>query len=153
MQTVTLDQLRATVQAGGVKGVTLVGQGGGFYLQVATRAGHQAVLAKARTTEPRRFGNPATAMMVMKDLGIGVAQVEISRWEPGQQDIAPQNRDQRSSAMREAHQAAAHLKELAAELQQAIDDPRPSLSTQDVFAALEADAKHDGKPARRQAGR
>lgn len=153
MQTLTLDQLRATVQAGGVKGVTLVGQGGGFYLQVATRAGNQTVLAKARTTDPRRFGNPASAMMVMKDLGIGVAQVEISRWEPGQQDIAPQSRDQRASAMREAHQAAAHMKELAAELQAAIDDPRPSLSTQDVFAALEADALNDDKPTRRRAAR
>lgn len=153
MQTVTLDQLRITVQAGGVKAVTLTGQGGGFYLQVATRAGHQAVLAKARTTEPRRFGNPASAMMVMKELGIGVAQVEISRWEPGQQDISPQNRDQRASAMREAHQAAAHMKQLAADLEAAVVDPRPSLSTQDVLSALEADALDDGKPAHRRAAR
>jgi hypothetical protein len=149
MQTVTLDQLRATVEAGGVKGVTLSAQGGSFYLQITTRAGHHAVLAKARSTEPRKFGNPTTAIMVMRDLGIGVALIEMSRWDPDQRDIAPQGRDRRASAMREAHQAAAHQKQLAAELQAAIDDPRPSLSTDEMFAALEADALNDAKPAPR----
>jgi len=153
VQTVTLDQLRATVQAGGVKGITLTGQGASFFLQIDTRAGHQAVLAKARSTEPRRFGNPASAMMVMRELGIGVAQVEISRWDPSQQEIAPQSRDSRAQAMREAHQAAAHMRELASELQASIDDPRASLSTQQMLAALQADALNEDKPTRRRTGR
>ena len=63
MHSMTLEQLRATAAAGGVAGVTLKGQGGAFMLRIATRSGQDAVLAKARSTEPRRFGNPASAIV------------------------------------------------------------------------------------------
>ncbi|WP_254661869.1 hypothetical protein [Burkholderia sp. CCA53] len=47
MHTLTLEQLRATTDAGGVAGVTLKAQGGAFYVKVDTRNGDEAVLAKA----------------------------------------------------------------------------------------------------------
>lgn len=119
MQTITLDQLRATVQAGGVKGLTLTGQGSGFYLHVATRAGYQAVLVKSRSAEPRRFGNPVSALMVMKELGIGVAQVEISRWDPDQQEIGPQKVDVRAAASRDAHPGVEQVQEVPGALRAA----------------------------------
>ena len=74
MQSMTLEQLRASASAGGVVGVTLKGQGGGFFLEIATRSGQNAVLSKARSTEPRRFGNPASALVVLRGVGIAVAQ-------------------------------------------------------------------------------
>ena len=57
-----------------IAGVTLKGQGGAFMLRIATRSGQDAVLAKARSTEPRRFGNPASAMILLREVGIAVAR-------------------------------------------------------------------------------
>jgi len=62
MHSMTLEQLRAAAAAGDVAGVTLKGEGGAFLLRIATRSGQDVVLSKARSTEPRRFGNPASAM-------------------------------------------------------------------------------------------
>ena len=41
--------------------------------------------------------------------------------------------------MRKAHQAAAYSKWLATEIQEAIDDPRPNLSHDDVMTEMDAD--------------
>ncbi len=38
-------------------GITLKGKGGGFLIEIATRSGQDAFPSKARSTEPRRFGN------------------------------------------------------------------------------------------------
>lgn len=58
MHSMTLEQLRTTARSGGVASVTLKGQGGGFVVEIATRSGQDAILSKARSTEPRFFGNP-----------------------------------------------------------------------------------------------
>ena len=39
MQSMTIEQLRAVSDAGGVEGVILKGQGGVFFVQIATRSG------------------------------------------------------------------------------------------------------------------
>ena len=41
MQSITLDQLRATASAGGVVGVTLKASGSGFFMEIATRSGQE----------------------------------------------------------------------------------------------------------------
>ena len=68
MQTMTLDQLRAAASAGGVAGVTLKGMGAGFFIEIDTRSGHGVVLSKARGSEPRRFGNPTSALVLLREL-------------------------------------------------------------------------------------
>lgn len=125
MQSMTIEQLRATVGAGGVTGVTLKGQGGGFFVEIATRSGQDAMLVKARSTEPRRFGNPTSALIVLRDVGIDVAQLDATNWNPDQKDMS-RSRQSRAAAMREAHEAAAYNQWLAAEIQEAIDDPAPA---------------------------
>jgi len=79
MQSMTLEQLRATVSAGGLVGGTLKGHGGGFFLEIATRSGHDAILSKACSTEWRRFGNPTSALVVLRDLGITVVRLDSTR--------------------------------------------------------------------------
>lgn len=138
MQSMTLEQLRATVSAGGIVGVTLKGEGGGFFLEIATRSGQEVVLSKARSVEPRRFGNPTSALVVLRDIGITVAQLDTTHWNPGQKDMS-QSRQNRAQAMREAHEAAAYTKWLAAEIQESIDDPRPSIPHNEVMAEMDAD--------------
>lgn len=152
MQSMTLEQLRAASDAGGVSGVTLKGKGGAFLVQIDTRSGGGAVLAKARSTEPRRFGNPAAALNVLRDIGITIGQFDASEWNPEEKEPAAGIRG-RAAALREAHQSAAYNKWLAAEIQDAIDDPRPSIPHDEVMAEMDADiaalaAEH--KPARRK---
>ncbi len=55
MQNMTLGQLRAAHESGGVSGVTLKARGGGFFVEIATRNQSGILLAKARSVEPRRF--------------------------------------------------------------------------------------------------
>ena len=137
MQSMTLEQLRATVSAGGVVGVTLKGQGSGFFMEIATRSGQDAFLVKARSTEPRRFGSPSSALIVLRGLGIGVAQLDATNWDPDQKEVT-QNRDSRAHAMRQAHEAAAYNQWLAGEIHEAIDDPRPSVPHDEVMARMDA---------------
>lgn len=80
----TLTELRATATAGGIQDVTLIGKGDGFFIEIATRSGQSAVLTKARSTQPRRFGNPATALTVLKEMGITVARIDATHWDPEQ---------------------------------------------------------------------
>jgi len=55
MQTLTLDQLRVATEAGGVSGVTLQAEGGKFFVRIKTANNADAVLARARSDEPRGF--------------------------------------------------------------------------------------------------
>ena len=138
MKSMTLEQLRATASAGGVVGVTLKGQGSGFFMEIATRSGQDAFLVKARSTEPRRFGSPNSALVVLRDIGIAVAKLDATNWNPDQKEVT-QNRDSRAQAMRQAHEAAAYNQWLAGEIQSSIDDPRPSIPHDEVMAEMDAD--------------
>ncbi|MGS0743159.1 antitoxin PaaA2 family protein [Glaciimonas sp. GG7] len=137
MHSMTLEQLRATASAGGVVGVTLKGRGSGFFMEIATRSGNDAVLSKARSSEPRRFGTPNSALIVLREIGIAVAQLDATDWNPDQKEIT-QSRESRAQAMREAHQAAAYSKLLAAEIQESIDDPRQSIAHDEVMTRMDA---------------
>lgn len=137
MQSMTIEQLRAASNAGGVSGVTLKGQGGGFFVQIATRSGTGAVLSLARSTEPRRFGNPLAALNVLRDVGITVGQFDASEYDPEDKEQTTGNKG-RAEAMREAHEAAAYNQWLVAEIQEAIDDPRPSVPHDEVMARMDA---------------
>lgn len=149
MQSMTIEQLRAASDAGGVEGVTLKGQGGVFLVQIATRSGAAALLAKARSNEPRRFGNPIAALNVLRDVGITIGQFDASEWNPAEKEETAGNRG-RADAMRKAHQAAAYTEWLAAEIQEAIDDPRPSIPHDEVMARMNARiARHKAAGAKR----
>ncbi|HRF30069.1 MAG TPA: hypothetical protein PLM02_05610 [Azonexus sp.] len=138
MQSMTIEQLRAASNAGGVSGVTLKGQGGAFLVQIDTLSGSGAVLAKARSTEPRRFGNPLAALNVLRDIGITVGQFDASEYDPAEKELDAGNRG-RADAMRGAHEAAAYNQWLASEIQASIDDPRPSIPHDEVMAEMDAD--------------
>ncbi len=137
MNSMTLEQLRATAYSGGVASVTLKGLGSGFFMEIAMRSGQDAILSKARSTEPRRFGSPSSALVVLRDLGISGAQLDITNWNPDQKDIT-QSRASRAEAMRGAHKAAAYNQWLAVEIQSSIDDPRPSIPHDEVMARMDA---------------
>jgi hypothetical protein len=147
MLNMTLEQLRATASAGGVVSVTLKGEGSGFLMQIATRSGQDVFLVKARSTEPRRFGSPNSAMIVLREMGIVVAQIDATNWNPDQKEVT-QNRDSRAQAMRQAHEAAAYNQWLVNEIQASIDDPRSNLSHDEVMAEMNVDVAASTKKKR-----
>lgn len=137
MQSMTIEQLRVASNAGGVAGVTLKAQGGAFLVEIATRSGFGAVLSKARSTEPRRFGNPLAALNVLRAVGITVGQFDVSEYHPADREPSAGNRG-RADAMREAHEAAAYNQWLNAEIHESIVDPRPSVPHDEVMARMDA---------------
>lgn len=136
MQVMTIEQLRAASDAGGVAGVTLKGEGAAFLVQIATSNGAIAVLAKARSSAPRRFGNPLSALNLLRDIGITIGQFDATEYDPAMKDQSPNRRDQAGLTPAEA---ATYDKWLAAEIQAAIDDPRPNLSHDEVMAKMTAE--------------
>ena len=116
MQSMTIEQLGAVSNAGGVMGVTLMGQGGAFLVHIATRNGADAVLAQARSSEPRRFGNPLAALNVLLGIGITAGKFDATAYEP-----------------------AAYNHWLAGEIAAAIDDSRPSIPHDEVMAEMDAE--------------
>lgn len=138
VQSMTIEQLRAASSAGGVSRVTLKGQGGVFLVQIDTLSGSGALLAKARSTEPRRFGNPLAALNVLRDIGITVGQFDASEYDPSEKVLEVGNRG-RADAMRGAHKAAAYNQWLASEIHASIDDPRPNIPHEEVMAEMDAD--------------
>lgn len=137
MHSMTLEQLRVASNSGGVSGVTLKGQGGAFLVQIDTRSGSGAVLSKARSSEPRRFGNPIAALSLLRDLGITIGQFDASDWNPDEKVVNSRD-DARAQVLREAHEAGAYVKWLASEIQESIDDPRPSIPHDEVMSRMDA---------------
>lgn len=137
MQSMTLEQLRTASETGGVVDVTLKGRGGSFFVQITTRSGVGALLTKARSSEPRRFGNPAAALNVLRDIGITVGRFDASEWDPSEREPGSRTNG-RAEALRKAHKAAAYNEWLAAEIQAAIDEPGPSVPHDEVVARMDA---------------
>jgi hypothetical protein len=135
MQSMTLEQLRAASEAGGVSGVILKGKGGTFLVQINTRNGFGAVLSKARSSEPRHFGNPLAALSVLREIGITIGQFDASEYDPAAKGTDVGNRG-RADAMRTAHQAAAFNQWLTDEIHASIDDPRPSIPHDEVMSRM-----------------
>jgi len=137
MQSMTLEQLRTANETGGVAGVTLKGRGSAFFVQITTRSGVGAVLAKVRSSEPRRFGNPAAAFNVLRDIGITLGRFDASEWDPAEHEPASRANG-RAEALRKAHKAAAYNEWLAVEIQAAIDDPGSSIPHDEVMDRMDA---------------
>ncbi|RCW66260.1 hypothetical protein DES41_111218 [Pseudorhodoferax soli] len=81
-------------------------------------------------------------MLVLKEIGIRTAKMEFAQWDPEQKEVT--NREAQKVTMRAAHKAAADQKRLAADLLAAINDPRPSLSTQEVLRQFDEEPDDAG---------
>jgi hypothetical protein len=126
MQLLTLEQLRATQDAGGVLSVTLRGEGAAFEIQVETRRG-LAKLVKARKArtdpEARRFADPRKALLLLRELGIREARIDCQQWRPEDQ-LERATRPDRAAHMKAAHEALSHTEWL----QDKVDAARTGLA-------------------------
>jgi len=137
MQHLTLEQFRATVEAGGVTSVVLKAQGAAFAIQAETRRG-DAVLVDTRRKQPRLFGDPRKALALLREMGIRKASVDAEAWRPDQADLLRPSRPDKSVKLKAAHAAAA-LKRVLDERILMADAPDAVWHEADeVFAELEA---------------
>lgn len=104
----TLQQLRATTQAGGVSGVVLKAQGDAFFIEIEMRSGQHAVLVTARSKEPRRFKNPLRALAILREIGIVNGRFDLSLYAPEQLNTTYQSAgsDLFTTALKTAHAIA-----------------------------------------------
>ena len=74
--------LRALVDAGAVKQVRIVADGSRFHVEVETQTG--SVAASTVKGAPKSWVMLDAAAKWVRSLGVGVAHLEIGRWQPGQ---------------------------------------------------------------------
>ena len=118
MQYLTLEQFRATVDAGGVLSVTLRAQGPSFAVQAETRRG-EAVLVDTRRKSPRLFIDPRKALKLLRELGIRRAGVDAEQWRPDEADLLRPTRPDSKVRMQAANELASIM---AQRVQSALDN-------------------------------
>ena len=102
MQTMTLEQFRATNDAGGVLSVTLKADGAGFEMQIETLRGPARLMKTRNRAEPRRFVDLLKALLLLRDLGIRKAQIDSEMWRPEELEFERKPRPDRTVAMKAA---------------------------------------------------
>ena len=146
-KTIDTPNARRLMQAGGLRGASLVGQPGGWC--VLLKIGMQETpLGTQRTDRPRTWASLDTCIQYLRDeLGI----VRIDGIDASNFSAAAEHRPRRPDAaaqMRRAHEAAGHDAWFRAQVQASIDDPRPSVGDDQARARFA-----DHKAALRQARR
>lgn len=104
MQTLNLEQLKATTLAGAVTGITLRGDGAAFVISVQTLR-DEAILVTSRK-QPRRFADPRKALQVLRSTGWNECRVDATQWRPEDSALEKTARPDRSAALKAAHVAA-----------------------------------------------
>ena len=141
MQSLSLDQLRAATQAGGIASVTLKADGGAFVVAFATRNGDDGLLVTTRARHPRRFNDLRKAVVLLHEMGIASMQLDATHWNPDEA-AAGTPRPDRSEVLKRAHEAAAHDRWFRAQLEEALreadDTATVSIPHEQVMAEMKA---------------
>ncbi len=86
MKTVNEKTIRALVEAGAVKHVLLIADGAAVHVDIVTQAG--ATTATTNKGGIKTWVTIDASAKWVKSLGIGQAQLDISRWRPGQRGMS-----------------------------------------------------------------
>lgn len=138
MQHLTLEQFRATNDAGGVLSVTLKAEGAGFEMQIETLRGMAHLVKSRNKGEMRRFLDPRKALLLLRDLGIREARIDSQKWRPEDHEFERKPRPDRAEAMKAAHEALSHTDWLREKLLLSAADTRPRVSHEQVMSEAQA---------------
>ncbi len=135
MGTETMDHntLSRLVQAGAVGAAHVIGQIGGWGI-VIKYGMTERPLAASRSHQVRIFKKLETVVGYLKQIGISRFDVDAVNYDAAQ--LKTYSRPDRAEAMRQAHEAAAHDKWFRAQMQQGLEDTRPTVPNADVMADL-----------------
>lgn len=78
--------LRALVAAGAIRRVRIIADGARFHVEADTPTG--TLIAATGKGSPRTFGSLDATARWMRKLGLGNAQLDVSRWQPLQRGLA-----------------------------------------------------------------
>ncbi|PRC95042.1 hypothetical protein [Solimicrobium silvestre] len=133
MTTDTIDHatLERLVEAGVVHGAKIIGQPGGWGVVIQYGMTERGLAAKRGAL--RIFRKFETLVAYLKDIGIAKYQVDASHFDPVAQKTDRKRADA-AERMKNAHEAAAYQGWLTQQVQEAIDDPRPSVPQSAVEA-------------------
>lgn len=140
MTTETIDHSTLTklAEAGVVRSAHVVGQVGGWGILVKYGMTERA-LAAQRSQQVRVFRKLETLVEYLKGVGIPRFDVDAVNYDASTPSV--NRRPDRAAAMKDAHQAAAYTKWLKAEIQQAIDDPSPTIPHDEAMRQVRAAIK------------
>lgn len=144
MNTQTIDHttLSRLAEAGAVRSAHIVGQAGGWGILVKYGMTERA-LAAQRSQQVRIFRKFETLVTYLKGVGIVRFEVDAVNYDAASLKLT-RTRPDSSEAMRKAHEAAAYDKWFRDKVQEALDDPRPSISNEEakaIFAKQRAELK------------
>ena len=77
---------RALVDAGAVRRVRIIADGSRFHVEADTASG--TLIAATGKGKPRTWSTLDASARWVRALGIGSAQLDVSRWQPGQRRLA-----------------------------------------------------------------
>jgi hypothetical protein len=139
MKTLDVSQATAAAHAGGVLSAILKAEGGSFYVELETRTAGTAVLVTSNNRRPRAFRNPIKALELIRELGLQTGRFSLEAWRPDEVEFERQSRPDRAQAMKATHaSAAAYDTWVRQQVQEAIDDPRPTIAHEDVMKKAQA---------------
>ncbi|MEX3814374.1 hypothetical protein AB3X96_29570 [Paraburkholderia sp. BR13439] len=139
MKTLDVSQATAAAHAGGVLSAILKAEGGAFYVELETRSAGTAVLVTSNNRRPRAFRNPVKALEVIRELGLQTGRFSLEAWRPDEAGFDRAARPDRAQAMKQTHaSAAAYSQWVREQVQEATDDPRPSVDHADVMKKAQA---------------
>lgn len=124
----TLEHLAA---AHAVTGACVVGKPGGWGVFIKYGTAERALAVKRGAM--RIFRKFETLALYLQSLGIVEYQMDSRQFDPAKISTTPQRTDA-AERMKSAHAAAAYKGWLTKEVQEAIDDPRPSIPHDVVMA-------------------
>lgn len=125
---ITLEHL---VEAGAVRGANIVGQPGGWGVVIQYGMTERALAAKRGAV--RIFRKFETLVGYLKGIGIASYQVDASQFDPVALKTG-RTRTDSAERLKYAHEAAAYKGWLTQQVQEAIDDPLPSVPHEQVAA-------------------
>ncbi len=126
--------LERLVEAGAVRGASIVGQPGGWGVVIQYGMTERALAARRGAI--RIFRKFETLVAYLKDIGIASYQVDASGFDPVALKTA-RTRSDSAERLKNAHKAASYMGWLTQQVQEAIDDPRPGIPHDEVMAEWE----------------
>jgi hypothetical protein len=123
--------LKRLVEAGAVRGASIVGQPGGWGVVVQYGMTERVLAAKRGAV--RIFRKFETLVAYLKEIGIARYQVDATQFDPVAHKTE-RKREDAAERMKNAHEAAAYKGWLTKEVQESIDDPQPSVPHAQVAA-------------------
>ncbi len=133
-ETISHQTLKELAQAGVALEARAVADGPAWSV-VVCQAGRERVLTARNSRRARTWSNLNSVAKYLQGVGIRQFTADASRFDP---DRRKSSRPDRAEALRQAHEAAEYDRWFREQVQQALEDPRPAISHEEMKARMEA---------------